>query len=101
MLLSGLTVVLGILAFVAIADEMAGGDTQKFDDWAIRTLRDPDYGRPVGPTWLEEIGRDLTALGGVAVLFLVTARCGGLSADAAEVSRGGVRPCRHAEAVWC
>jgi undecaprenyl-diphosphatase len=73
MLLSGLTIVLGVWTFIAIADEMSEGDTQRFDDWAIRSLRNPaDPSDPIGPKWLEEMGRDLTALGGVVVLFLVT-----------------------------
>lgn len=74
MLLSVLTVVLGIWGFVLIADEMAEGDTQRYDDWALRSLRNPaDPADPMGPPWLEEMGRDLTALGGVIVLILVTA----------------------------
>jgi undecaprenyl-diphosphatase len=63
----------GAWAFIEIADEVLEGDTQQFDNWAIRTLRTPtDLGRPLGPTWLHEVGRDVTALGGVFVLTLVT-----------------------------
>ncbi|UCD27932.1 MAG: phosphatase PAP2 family protein, partial [Planctomycetota bacterium] len=43
----------------------------------IRALRDPNNpAQPIGPVWMAEVGRDLTALGGVAVLVLVTAIVG-------------------------
>jgi undecaprenyl-diphosphatase len=35
--------------------------------------RADDPSRPIGPRWLPEVGRDLTALGGVAALTLTTA----------------------------
>ena len=59
MLVAALAVVLGVWAFIAIADEMAEGDTQRFDEWAVRSLRDPaDPLDPLGPPWLEEMGRE-------------------------------------------
>jgi len=65
--------VAGLWAFIAVADSVREGHTQKFDDWAIRSLRRAnDPATPIGPPWLAEVGRDLTALGGVAVLLLVT-----------------------------
>jgi undecaprenyl-diphosphatase len=71
-LLAVLLVIVGISAFVAIADEVREGDTLSFDEWAVRALRRrDDPAKPVGPGWLAEVGRDLTALGGVAVLTLL------------------------------
>lgn len=69
---------LAIWTFIAIAEEVVEGDTLGFDEWAIRALRRPDdLARPIGPDWCAEIGRDLTALGGVTVLALITAAvCG-------------------------
>src|SRR5690349_6947235 len=59
--------------FIALTDEVLEGDTQRFDNWAIRTLRQPNEPlTPIGPRWLAEVGRDMTALGGVAVMALVT-----------------------------
>ncbi len=72
-LIAVLAAVAGTWGFIALADEVKEGDTQKFDEWAIRSLRradDPSV--PVGPKWLHEAGRDVTALGGVTVLSLVT-----------------------------
>ena len=74
----------GVWAFVQIADEVVEGDTQHFDEWAVRALRMPDPDAPagapqvpIGPKWLREVGRDMTALGGVAVMFLMTAAVAG------------------------
>jgi undecaprenyl-diphosphatase len=68
-----LIVVAGTWGFIALADEVKEGDTQHFDDWAVRSLRRAgDPATPIGPRWLPEVGRDITALGGVAVLSLVT-----------------------------
>jgi undecaprenyl-diphosphatase len=63
----------GIWAFAEIADEVTEGETQSFDQWAVRALRQPDAPAvPIGPKWLHEVGRDMTALGGIAVLSLVS-----------------------------
>src|SRR5687768_14320286 len=76
-----LLIVAGLWAFIEIADEVMEGDTKLFDEWAVWGLREPDPEAtpadarpqvPIGPKWLREVGRDMTALGGVAVLFLGT-----------------------------
>src|SRR4051812_12692619 len=70
----------GVWLFVHIADEVVEGETQHFDERAVRALRMPDPDAPagspqvpIGPKWLREVGRDMTALGGMAVMFLMTA----------------------------
>ncbi len=68
----------GVWAFIAIADEVLEGDTQHFDEMVVRSLRrTDDPAIPIGPEWLAEVGRDVTALGGIAVLVLVTLFVGG------------------------
>src|SRR5690242_4002246 len=75
-----LIVVAGAWGFIALADEVIEGDTQHFDDRVMHWLQRPapvDVNAapgtlPIGPPWLREVGRDLTALGGVAVLTIVT-----------------------------
>lgn len=68
-----LIAVAGTYAFIKLADEVREGDTQKFDEWAIQSLRRSDSPAiPIGPKWLHEAGRDVTALGGVTVLSLMT-----------------------------
>jgi undecaprenyl-diphosphatase len=60
--------------FVRIADEVSEGDTADLDRAILLALRNPaDVTDPIGPSWFEEIARDVTALGGNAVLTLVTA----------------------------
>ena len=61
----------GTWGFVSLAGEVVEGDTQAFDVWAVRALRDADGGQ-VGPGWLHEMGRDATALGGILFLTLLT-----------------------------
>lgn len=72
--LVSMTVAAGaVWTFIQIADEVAEGDTLRFDQWAVRAMRNPeDLAKPIGPPWLAEVGRDLTALGGIAVLTLLT-----------------------------
>ena len=57
-------------AFAAIADEVLEGETQDFDLAVLQALRGADGG-PIGPGWLREAMRDLTALGSFSVLGLV------------------------------
>jgi undecaprenyl-diphosphatase len=57
--------------FVAIAHGVTGERVQSFDDRFIRSLRQPDDPSvPKGPDWLEDVMRDLTALGSASVLVL-------------------------------
>ena len=62
-----------IWAFVSIAGEVVEGDTQGFDREILLSLRSAtDPSDPIGPRWLEELGRDVTALGGTGILIMLT-----------------------------
>jgi undecaprenyl-diphosphatase len=69
---------LGVLSlcawgFVGLAGEVLEGDTAGFDRALLLALRNPaDLSDPIGPTWFEEVARDITGLGGHAVLTIVT-----------------------------
>ncbi len=57
--------------FIELADEVQEGDTQTFDEWVLRSLRqESDPAIPKGPVWLREASLDITALGSPAVLSL-------------------------------
>jgi len=72
LLLAGLAVVLAVWGFVELADEVIEGDARAFDVRVLRLLRRPDDpGRLIGPAWLAETARDVTALGSAPVLVLV------------------------------
>jgi undecaprenyl-diphosphatase len=63
---------LAVFVFVRIADAVTEGQTLRFDEWAVRAMRRADdAAQPIGPPWLAEVTRDVTALGGVAVLSLI------------------------------
>ena len=54
--------------------EMVQGEPHAFDQWVLLALRNPgDLSDPIGPAWLELVYRDITSLGGAAVLTLMTA----------------------------
>ena len=68
----------GIWAFAELADEVIEGDSLAFDEAVLQALRHPnDTGKPIGPGWLGNVARDFTALGGVAVITLVTTATAG------------------------
>src|SRR5687767_3027596 len=72
-LLGGLLIVaLGTYGFVEVHDDVSEGDTQAFDRWAIDRVGTFD-----APPLVDDIGRDLTALGGISVLALMTAGVAG------------------------
>ncbi|QDV45565.1 Putative undecaprenyl-diphosphatase YbjG [Stieleria neptunia] len=80
-LLGLLVVVLAAWGFIELADEVLEGSTETFDRWVVRSLRDSsDVSDPIGPTWMEEAGRDLTALGGIAVMLIAVASAAGFLA---------------------
>lgn len=67
-----LLVIGGGWVFIELADEVGDGDTRRFDEWAVRAMRQiDDPATAIGPPWLHEMGRDVTALGGFAALTLV------------------------------
>lgn len=64
-----LIVVGGTLGFIHLTDEVRDGDTRQFDAtviWWMSQWHGPDH------RMLEEIGRDITALGGIAILAICT-----------------------------
>lgn len=64
---------LSLWAFVEIADEVLEGSAARLDERVLLSLRNPaDLSDPLGPWWFEEMTRDLTALGGIAVLVGMT-----------------------------
>lgn len=67
---AALAVLLG--GFGLIADEVSEGETMKIDQAVLMALRTPgDPTDPIGPAWLEEAARDVTALGSFTVLAIL------------------------------
>lgn len=65
-------------AVVLILDLFRAGATAEFDRSLILALRSPaNAADAIGPHWVEEMGRDFTALGGFPVLSLLTLAIGG------------------------
>ena len=74
----GLGACLALWAFIALAGQVMGGDTQGLDARILRALRDPDNpSRLRGPMWLEPAMLDVTAIGGGWVLGLVVVAIAG------------------------
>lgn len=90
----------GVWLFMVLADEVAEGETHVLDKAVLMAFRDPaDPLQPLGPRWLTEAMRDLTALGSFLVLgFLTLAAAGylcfrrlfGLSALVLAAAGGGI-----------
>lgn len=72
-LLLGLTAACAFLfVFLHVLGELQEGDTFRLDAVILLALRQPDHlAVPIGPRWLQETARDVTALGGFTVLTLV------------------------------
>src|SRR5690606_41509539 len=59
--------------FAELTEAVLEGDTRAMDRAILLSMRNPaDITDPLGPAWVEEIGRDFTALGGNAVLTMLT-----------------------------
>jgi undecaprenyl-diphosphatase len=72
-LISLSAIVGGAWIFIELADEVLEQETQTIDEKVLRALRQPDDPAQLrGPEWLQDAGRDITALGSFSVLLLVT-----------------------------
>ncbi|MGY2048583.1 phosphatase PAP2 family protein [Methylobacterium sp. JK268] len=59
--------------FLKVAGEVSEGDTKAFDAKLLLALRHPgDLSHPIGPAWLPETMRDITAFGSVFGIVYVT-----------------------------
>jgi undecaprenyl-diphosphatase len=67
---------LAALCFAAVALLVSHGNAQAFDDSVLSALRNPrDVTDPLGPFWLEEGIRDISALGSTTFLMLLALIC--------------------------
>ena len=82
-LLSVLVVVSATWALFSIASEVIEGDTLALDRKVVRSMRRADDASiPIGPGWVKEVGRDVTALGShSAVVLIVSVVAGFLLLD--------------------
>ena len=63
----------GILAFAGIADATVEGESRAFDESILLALRTPgDANDPIGPAWFDLAMNDITSLGGVIILSLIS-----------------------------
>lgn len=61
------------LIFVGLAIIVQNGTTQAFDESVLLSLREPsNLSLPIGPSWLQDPMRDISALGSGAVLTLLS-----------------------------
>ncbi|MBN1237661.1 MAG: phosphatase PAP2 family protein [Gammaproteobacteria bacterium] len=63
----------GAWLFAELADEVLEGSTGAVDERLLLLFRNSeDLSDPIGPAWAEEAARDITGLGGVGFLTLLT-----------------------------
>jgi undecaprenyl-diphosphatase len=61
-----------LLVFGHIAEEVFEGDAAKFDETILLAFRSPNGTLgPIGPPWVEEAARDVTALGSYTILSII------------------------------
>lgn len=63
----------GVFLLQRLTSEVLEGETLGFDQTILLWLRQPgDLGQPIGPSWLTHAMGDITSLGGVTVLAILT-----------------------------
>lgn len=68
-----LAAALFLFIFGFVAQEVTEGKTSAVDRFIILSLRDPaNPSVPLGPPWLQEAARDVTSLGSIVVLAIIT-----------------------------
>jgi undecaprenyl-diphosphatase len=78
-LVAWLVVAAAVWGFVELADDVVEGDTRAIDERLMLLLRaDGERSDPLGPSWLEELARDVTGLGSAGVLTILTLASAGV-----------------------
>ncbi|HEY2920116.1 MAG TPA: phosphatase PAP2 family protein [Candidatus Binatia bacterium] len=91
-MISVLVVAGGVLLFAELM-EMVQGETRAFDRAVLLAFRNPmDLANPIGPRWLEIVFRDMTSLGGAAVLVLASVMGGVLLSGILKLGVDRPRP---------
>jgi undecaprenyl-diphosphatase len=73
-----LLVALTFWVFLEVADEVLDGEARQFDESVLLAFRSAaDSSDPLGPSWVEELARDVTGLGSVVVLTFLTLAAAG------------------------
>ena len=81
-----IVVLAGIWGFLELASEVMEKETRQFDEAVLLAMREPgNPSDPVGSKQVEEMARDLTALGGVTLLTGVTLVSFGIALFAGRV----------------
>ncbi len=63
----------GSWLFLEIVDEVMEGESHALDEQILLMFRDAsDPNEPLGPYWVQEMARDVTALGGTSILTFIT-----------------------------
>ncbi|MEF8793133.1 phosphatase PAP2 family protein [Thiohalorhabdus sp.] len=72
-LLALILALVGLWVFAEVADEVREGEARPYDRLVLLSLRSAAApSDPLGPAWLEAVAQDITSLGGVVVLALIT-----------------------------
>ena len=78
---SGTTLALSTWMFLALAGLVVMGRPLALDDRILLALRTPGaLARPIGPAWVADVARDITALGSTDILWLATLAVAGFLA---------------------
>ena len=86
-----LVILAGIWGFIEIAREIREIETRRFDEAVLLALRVPgDTSDPIGSPRVEEMARDLTALGGFTLLTGVTLTACGVAIFAGRSRLAGL-----------
>ena len=73
LLLVVLSVLAGVLIFISIANDVVEGETQHFDNYILKSLREPgDVSQPAFPGWVTKAMEDITSLGSATIIVLFT-----------------------------
>ncbi len=72
-ILAAIAAASSVLLFLELAEEVVEGETRSVDRTILLAFRvDGTPDDPLGPRWLEEFARDVTALGSIGVLTMLT-----------------------------
>lgn len=86
-----LAFIAGLWLFIEVTENVSDKESHAFDEYVLTSFREAgNLAEPVGPDWVEDVARDITALGSKTLLVLIVLSVAGFLFLKKHYGQGGL-----------